>query len=120
MILAYVNVAFNLLAGSSLIAGIWLVAALGWTYLAVSARRRAQAIAPHSIVVLEPGEQVIPLPAGWKRIETQRGTRYIQECSHWPRDEVKLKDGAVVAHICRRCGHDWADERWIAMKDVEW
>lgn len=60
---------------------------------------------------LDAGEQV--LPVGWKRVESARGTQYVQECSHWPRDEVKLSDGSVAAYICRRCGHDWANEDWV-------
>lgn len=64
---------------------------------------------PRSIVYLEPGERLIPLPAGLKRT----ATGYTQECSHWPRDEVTLSDGTTVAYICRRCGHDWVNEQWV-------
>jgi len=32
---------------------------------------------------------------------------------HWPREVVRLADGTTVAHICRRCDHDWADEHWV-------
>jgi len=32
---------------------------------------------------------------------------------HWPRVVVHLADGTTVAHICRRCDHDWADEHWV-------
>lgn len=33
--------------------------------------------------------------------------------NHWPRDAVRLADGTVVAHICRRCDHSWANEHWV-------
>jgi len=137
--LAYFNVAWNLLLyilnpawGSLILAAIWLAVGALWSTMIVKERRRVQAATQRQSflpggsvvgarpVVLGPSERLVSLPAGWSRQETEHGTRYIRQCSHWPRDEVKLKDGAVVAYICRRCGHDWADERWVAMKDVEW
>lgn len=59
--------------------------------------------ASRSSIVLRPGERVIPLPQVPAR----------QSCSHWPRDEVRLGDGSIVAYICRRCGRDWANEEWV-------
>jgi hypothetical protein len=67
--------------------------------------------ASRSSIVLSPGERVIPLPqvGGVRKPQVPaRGT-----CSHWPRDEVRLSDGSLVAYICRRCGRDWANEEWV-------
>lgn len=128
--LAYFNVALNLLGGSLLLAGIWLVAALGWTGWMVSARRRRQADAwRHSPFIMragtvqmlapvtgelrrsmQPGERVIPIPQVGGVRKTQVPSR---ACGHWPRDEVRLTDGTTVAYICRRCDHDWANEDWV-------
>lgn len=129
--------------GSLVLAGIWMLAGSAWTALSVSAKRRDRADATYEFLmrpqpklpdpfrqpgrtyVLEPGERIFHLPQGFTRVETPRGTRYIRgtrairECSHWPRDEVKLADGTTVAYICRRCDHNWANEDYVR-KGVEW
>lgn len=66
---------------------------------------------PRSVVVLGPGERVIPIPqvGGVRKPQVpDRGT-----CSHWSRHEVRLSDGTTVAYICRRCDHDWVNEQWV-------
>lgn len=138
--LAYANVAWNLLLfavnpawGSLLLAGIWLIAALAWSGSLVLSKRREQAAARRHVFltrpqprlpdpfrppvfVLQPGERVVSIPqVGGQRMPQvpRRG------CSHWPRDEVKLADGTTAAYICRRCGHDWANEDYVR-SGVEW
>ena len=133
-LLALVQFAFNLLLfavhpawGSIVLALVWLATGGFFTGSAIIHRHHEwSARQQHSIffsvpggpvkagrtVVLEPGEQL--LPEGWKRLETRRDTRYVQECSHWPRDDVKLNDGTTVAYICRRCDHDWVDENYVS------
>lgn len=36
-----------------------------------------------------------------------------RRCGHWPRDAVRISDGTVVAHICRRCDVDWVNDHWV-------
>lgn len=56
----------------------------------------------------------------WKSITLEAGEAVLRPpapkaCTHWPRDEVKLSDGAVAAYICRRCDHSWANEDWVML-----